>query len=227
MNLLSILLDLIVVAIIILFTFISAKRGFVRTLIEIVGFVLVILFVNAVSQPLADFTYNKAVEPAIVNSTQGMTSGNVSEVADKVFENVPTLLQKALNNGNVYENLKASISENIDNGVQTAVSKASQNVIKPVVSGILSMIYSILIMIILLFVVGILARVINKLFSFSFIGVANRILGGILGAFKGVGVAILVCTIITLTVSLTGGFLIFRAQIIENSVLFKIMTLSI
>ena len=66
----SFILDLIVIAIIIVFALISAKKGFVRTIIEIVGFVLVILFANNVSPVLSNVTYDKLIEPAIIESIE-------------------------------------------------------------------------------------------------------------------------------------------------------------
>lgn len=219
----SVILDLLVLLIIVLFIFLSAKKGFVRTLIEIVGFVLVILLANAISRPLADITYDKAVEPAIVKSVEGIASKDIAEVSDKVYHNVPSLLQNVLNEGNVYNNLKASLSENIDNGVETAVVNASKKVLKPVAASVLSMIFSILITIILLFVVGIIAKLVNKLFSFSFVGTANKVLGGVLGIVKGTGVASIVCTVLAVAVSLTGGFFIFKPDVIEKTFLFKML----
>ena len=70
-----IILDLIVIAVIFIFILVSAKKGFVRSLIEIVGFVLVIMLSNTVSTPLANITYDKFIEPSIIESSQKLTDG--------------------------------------------------------------------------------------------------------------------------------------------------------
>ena len=76
-------------------------------------------------------------------------------------------------------------------------------------------------MVVLLVVVKFLAKMINRVFSFSIIGKANRLLGGIIGIPKGIIFAILFCMVISLIVSLNNGFLIFTAENIEKTYVFK------
>ena len=74
----SITLDLIVIAIIILMVLISAKRGFVRVAVEAVGFVAAIILSLSLSTTLADVTYQKAIEPAILSSVENATAETTS-----------------------------------------------------------------------------------------------------------------------------------------------------
>lgn len=220
---LSIILDLIVVAIIVIFALISAKRGFVRTLIELVGFVLVIILANSISTPLANLTYDKAVEPAIIKSVESMQleSGNIEADA------LPAIIQNVMGE-DVIADFQQKLTQNINSGINTAVTNASQTVVKPLVTNILSMIYVITISVVLLFVVGILANLINKLFSFSVVGRVNSSLGAVLGAVKGIIISMVVCTLIALIVSLTeNGFLIFTEDAINNSYIFKLLCLKL
>ena len=62
------LLDLIVIAIIAAVALISAKRGFVRVVIELAGFIAAIFISFTISTPLANLTYDKIIEPPIVSS---------------------------------------------------------------------------------------------------------------------------------------------------------------
>ena len=61
------LLDLIVLAIIAAVALISARRGFVRVAIELVGFIAAIFITFTISTPLASLTYDKIIEPPIVS----------------------------------------------------------------------------------------------------------------------------------------------------------------
>lgn len=218
----GIILDLIVIAIVALFAFLSAKRGFVRTLIEIVGFVIVVLLANAVSGPLADYTYDKTVEPTLVKSVSGVVSESTSSISINM-DSLPGIVKNTIGT-DVLTNFENSISDNLSSGAESAVASASQTIIKPVVSGILSMIYILIISIVLLFVVKILARIINKMFSFSIIGKANSILGGVLGIAKGLVIAFIFCTLVALIVSFTeNGFAIFTDTAINESHIFKLL----
>ena len=73
----SVVLDIIVLAIILVTVFLSAKRGFVRVLIELVGFVAAVFISFTISTPLADMTYDKIIEPPIVASVGDVTGDSV------------------------------------------------------------------------------------------------------------------------------------------------------
>ena len=78
MTLQSFLLDLILALIIGVSVFLSAKRGFVRTFVEAVGFIAAAILVFTVCTPLANATYDKIIEPPILKM--------VSEEVNKNFE---------------------------------------------------------------------------------------------------------------------------------------------
>ncbi len=222
----SFVLDLIVLAIIAVFALLSAKKGFVRTIIEIVGFVVVILLANNISPAISDYTYDKLVEPAIVSSIENMQVGD--NLTNLSVDNMPSLVGKILGSNFDIAAFQTSINENISSGIKDAVTSASQTVVKPVVTGIFDLIFTLIITIVLLAVVNFVAKLINKLFSFSLVGKANKILGAILGIIKGVVVSAIICTIISLIVPLTKeGFLIFTQTNIDSSLIFKLLSFKI
>lgn len=222
----SFVLDLIVLAIIAVFALLSAKKGFVRTIIEIVGFVLVILLANNLSPQISDYTYDKLVEPAIVSSAENMQVGE--SVMNLSLDNMPSLVSKILGSNFDISGFQSIINENINNGVKSAVASASQTVVKPIVTGIFDLIFTLIITVVLLAVVNFIAKLVNKLFSFSLVGKANKILGAILGIIKGVVISAIICTIISLIVPLTKeGFWIFTQSNIDSSLIFKLLSFKI
>ena len=76
------LLDLIVIAIIAAVALISARRGFVRVVIELAGFIAAILITLTISTPLASLTYDKIIEPPIVSSVSKATGDSVTQITD-------------------------------------------------------------------------------------------------------------------------------------------------
>lgn len=222
----SIILDLIVLAIIIITVLISAKRGFVRTTVELVGFIAAVFISFTISTPLADTTYDKIIEPSVVSSVASAAdtaADNSAATVDNFWNKLPEWIKNGVEKAGISkDSLNGSISENIGNGALSAAESASQSVIKPAVTSILSLIYQTIILIVLLALVKPLAKLINKLFSFSVIGTANRILGGAVGIPKGIIYAVAFCLIITLIVSFTNnGFLIFNDETMEQSVFFS------
>ena len=222
----SIILDLIVIAIIILMVLISAKRGFVRVAVEAVGFVAAIILSLSLSTTLADVTYQKAIEPAILSSVENATAETTSSAADDAWNSLPELITKNADKfGISKDSITNDITEDIGNSATEIVTSISQNTIKPMAVGILKTLYSVILMLVLMIAVKFLARVINKLFSFSLVGKVNKALGGTFGAIKGIIIAWVFCAVISLLVSLTkNGIWIFNAENIENTIIFKILT---
>lgn len=223
----SIILDLIVLAIIVITVLMSAKRGFVRTLIELLGFIAAVFISFTISTPLANSTYDKIIEPSIlstVTSTVDTAADNSAAAAvDSFWNEIPGWIKGGIEKAGISkESLDGSITSNIGNGVQSAVESASQNVIKPAVTSTLALIYQVISLIVLMALVKPLAKLINKLFSFSVIGTANRVLGGVVGVPKGIIYAVAFCLLITLAASFTAnGFLIFTGETMEKSLFFS------
>lgn len=219
----SIIIDLIVAAVILITVLISARRGFVRTVAEVAGFIAAVFITFTISTPLGNITYDKIIEPPIVSSVSSAAGDSVSETVDTAWNSLPEFVKSNSEKlGFSKEDIDKSIADNIGGGTETAVKAASQNTVKPMVVKLLSLIYSVFILIVLLLLVKLLARFINRLFSFSIMGRLNRILGGVLGIPKGIIIAIAFCLIISLIVSFTkGGFLIFTENAIKDSWFFS------
>lgn len=223
----GIILDLIVLAIIGLTVYLSARHGFVRTVIELAGFIAALVISFTISTPLAGATYDKIIEPPIISSVtssvDSVTADTASKTAEEMWNKIPEWMKGGAEKlGISKESIDKSISDNVGDGLEGTVVSVSQNVIKPVVARSLALVYLVVSIIILLLLVKPLAKLINKLFSFSIIGTANRVLGGILGIPKGIIIAVVFCLAITLITSFTvNGFLIFTVEAMEKSWFFS------
>lgn len=219
----SIVLDLLVVAIIILTVVMSAKRGFVRVIIELAGFIAAVFITFTISTPLGNITYDKIIEPPALNAVEDITVDSASVSDETLWEAMPEFVR---NNAEKIGISKAAIEETLDNNAGSsakAIAKTvSQDVVKPVVAELLAMIYSVIIFILLLVAVKFLAKFLNRVFSFSIIGSLNRALGGIVGIPKGIIIALLFCLIVRLiTMFSSEGFLFFSNDVIEKTFIFK------
>ncbi|MBR6533063.1 MAG: CvpA family protein [Clostridia bacterium] len=220
------IIDLILIGIIAIIALVSAKKGFVRTVVEVVGFIAAVLIAFTVSKPLADVTYEKMVEPAIVNSVSDSAEQSTINTVDTVWESLPQFVtDNAANFGISKEVLEESISKGAENNAQTILTDISRNVIKPLVTNILKTVYAVLLIILLSFIVKLLAKLLNKVFSFSVVGKLNKTLGGILGILKGIAIALIICEAVLLIVSFTeNGIWILNNANIEKTILFKFLT---
>lgn len=219
----SIILDLIVLAIIVLTVVMSARRGFVRVIIELAGFIAAIFITFTISTPLGNITYDKIIEPPALNAVEDITVDSASVSVETLWRSMPKFVQ---DNAEKLGISKAAIEKTLNNNAGSsakAVAKTvSQEVVKPVVSELLALIYSVIVFILLLIAVKFLAKFLNRIFSFSVIGTLNRVLGGIVGIPKGIIIAILFCLIVALITMFTSeGFLFFSKDVIDKTVIFK------
>ncbi|MBR7132321.1 MAG: CvpA family protein [Clostridia bacterium] len=223
----KLILDLIIALIVLFFVITSAKKGFVKVVVEAVGFIAAIILVFTISTPLAVATYDKIIEPAMVSAVEKNAEESAGETAEhEAWNAIPDfLIKNAQKLGISSEEFASVMEENMVEGSVAAVRAASQRVVRPVAIKILGLIYSIILIIVLLILVKLIAKIINGLFSFSIVGKANRALGAAVGFLKGVVFAVVFCMAVSLLVSLTkGGFLIFTQENIDSSYIFKAIT---
>ncbi len=220
----SILIDLIIVAIILIVTLISAKQGFVRTLISVVGFVAAVIIAFNVSGPLANTTYDKYIEPALVDTVSQSINDTANATADQIWQGLPPFLTNNAEKFNISkDSLDGLITKN--GNVSDTVGNVSQTAVKPILTEIIKTLYAVILIVVLLFAVKLLAKFLNKLFSFSLVGKLNTALGGVIGLIKGTVIAVIVCEIIILLISITpNGIWIFNNQNIASTVIFKFLS---
>ncbi|MBQ8203857.1 MAG: CvpA family protein [Clostridia bacterium] len=226
----SIILDVIILAIVLLSVLLSAKRGFVKSIIEVAGFVAAIILAISVSGPLAEFTYDKVIEPSVIKiveesaaASDEHTEGNIEAVADNIWNALPEFVRNnSVNSGINQDTFVDKIEIDTTDTVASMAQKASQTIARPIVTKMFSAFYAVVLMVVLLVIVKFIAKIVNPLFNFSIIGKLNRTLGGVLGLVKGILVSVVFCVAVSLIVSFTGnGFLCFTPEAIENSVIFS------
>lgn len=210
------ILDLVVLAIIVLFIIISVKKGFVKTLVEFVGLLLAVYFSITLSGPLANFVYEKAVEPsvsaAITTAIENAEASAESTVKESVYNSLPSFVSN-----------KIDLSD-FEIGVgDAAANEICANVVKPLAISFFKAIFTLLLFIILNIAVKFLAKIINKIFSFKLLGTLNRVLGGVLGLVKGIIFAVIFVIVTEIIISLTGGFFIFTQAAVDSSVIFSLV----
>lgn len=229
MSISSIVLDLIIVFIVVLFAALSAKKGFVRTFIEVVGFVAAITLAFNFSTIASDFIYDKAIEPSVFKTVTQITQPTevvIEDTVDKVFDKMPDFITESkffnLSKTDAVNSVKQDAAS--QNGESVLASSISNNVVKPPVVKLLSLILSAVFIFVFLFLVKILAKFINKIFSFSIVGGLNKFLGALIGIVKGIAVSLIFCLAVSLILSFTkNGFLIFNYENINSSYLFKFL----
>lgn len=213
----GVILDCILVFVIIFFAIVSAKRGFLKTIIEIVGFFAAIWIAFSFSTPLANFTYETFIE----NKVNESVSDKLNESKTDFKESAEKCLPDFILNGAKMLRVDFN-SVNTSGGVDETAKSVSDTVARPVIISIIRFIYSGIIFAIVTFLVRLFARTTRIVSKIPIVGGLNRFLGGIIGIIKGLLIAFVFCFIISNIVALTdNGFLIFTKEAINSSSVFK------
>lgn len=221
----SYIIDIIIILVVLLFVFLSAKKGFVRSIVEVVGFIAAIIIAFTFSSPIADIVYDKMVEPTVVKNVESVVV-DVANETDTAIDTVWGKMPDFITENNYYSISKEKVTSDIqvhsENSTNSLAKNISLSLVKPVTTRILTGVISIVMVTVLLFIVRFVAKPINKLFTFSVVGDINKVLGGLLGLVKGLAIVIVFCLIISLILSFSkNGFLFFTNDIIEDTILFK------
>lgn len=211
-------IDLIIAAIILTVIFLSAKRGFVRIVIETIGFVLVLLISFTIHTPLANLTYDKMIMPAIEEAVADTKDATQEEMTDTVWEKLPSYVKdNSLSPGVSREALSKAVEKSFSAGEKTATD-LSESLIRPTAVQVLSVFYAMILMSVLMIIVRLIAKAVNRAVSFRLAGKINTVLGGVIGVVRGAVAAILFCLGLSLLLSFNkDGIWIFTPEALDQS----------
>lgn len=223
-----IIIDLLVVAVVLLYIFLGTKRGFARGFIEVVGFFAALYLAFFISTPVANFTYDHLIGPSIEHKTEAtMEKLNYPTItADVIWQSLPKFVtNSAENKGIQRDKINAELTEKVNqyqNDRNKTVAATVETVVKPVILPLIKTIIAGVLFIVLIILVKILARLVGTVAKLPVIHKIDGFLGGISGLFKGLLIAVILCIIISTVVEYSkNGLLIFTKENVQNTVIFK------
>ena len=224
-------LDVFVVLIVLFYMFICARRGFVRTMVEVVGFFLAFSLSFAVGGLAANAVYDHIVCPSIVEKTVESVGDQVQGNADLTTQQVWAALPKTVtvaaeNFGITAQSVSGAVHDQIQAGgsVQQIVQRSVETVARPIIVPLIKTIIGTVLLFIFMFAVKLLAKTVGRVFRLPILRQVDSILGIVLGLIKGLLIAAILCIIISTVVGLTpNGFWCFTKENIEASAIFRLL----
>ncbi len=225
----SIVLDAVVLIIILIVTFITMKRGFVKSIIGLVSLVLTLVIVSACSKPIATIIYDSIIDKPVQNSIVKQLDENDqknNEAVNSVWDSLPKFLTNAAENSGITTESIGTIIKSENDNAEIAYN-FSQNVIRPTAISVTTFAVNIILFIVLTILFRLLSKVICKLFKAPVLKQVNKALGLVLGVLKGIVIASLVCVVVSYIVSFSKSDYVFlNSEVINNTIVFsKLSTL--
>lgn len=181
--------DIIIVAVIVLFTVIGVKRGLAKTLLNLAGLLITAISAYYLSSFLSQLIYDSFIKQTVINNIQQMIEQNGIDYAfSNCLEAVPQWINGILSF--IMGIFGVSLSEYqsqlaLSSNFSTSASQAVENILAPVVTSVFGMFILIVLFIIILFVVKKLVKLISRVFNIPVIKQINQLLGGIIGLAEG------------------------------------------
>lgn len=216
--------DLVLVVGMVLFIRQGARQGMVKTLAQVIGYILSwgasLLLSIIAAQLVFDAFIKPPVKKSLVSLFTGGSGGESLAVQlEKIMGKIPQPVLQLLG-------IDASSAMQFDMTVSGAAEKLSVEVINqiiaPVVLLFLKALLFVVFFVVLSFVVRRVVGVLGFVNKVPLVGQANALLGGVLGAGKGLVVFSLVSVVLAVAVYLTGGDNpVLNEEVINRSFLYR------
>ena len=214
----SIAIDLTLVVIVVFFAVISARRGFVSSLIGLAGVFLAMIIAFYGSVYISDFVFDKFVGKNVSQNIIKSYNAAADEITDKV--KIPEYIGVYSEKMNI--DIKSELNSAIEKGGENAAPVVVKNIIKPAVLPFIRAAALIVLFFVCCFIFSALARLTKGIRKIPLIGRVNSFLGAILGVAKGVLIVFLICFALSAVLSFSkDGFWIFTPKTLEKSYIYN------
>ncbi|MDF2566913.1 MAG: hypothetical protein K0R90_369 [Oscillospiraceae bacterium] len=228
-----ILIDILVIIVSCGIVYAAYKKGFIRTIISLVGCLVAILLASALSKPVAEFVFDNYIQSSITQSisknlnsslSENNTSEQAAKAADAVFSGLPDFAENYIiaNVGSKQEIID-QIKESKNDGIQSAANSVVRTVIRPLAVMAIKSISFIIIYALLMIAVSFIDRLFKGIKYVPIVGTMNAIMGGVIGIFQAVVFIYIIAILIKFIIGITGNQNgIINESVVESSYIFNI-----
>ena len=191
------IIDIIIVAVILLFTLLGVWRGIARTLLNLVGMIVGMLLSRWLSNGLALWIYAAFIKPSVTASLEEQIMKNgfseavaksLKEAMEHTLEAVPQWLDSIISSvfaplGIRYEDLQNGMFIGKDQA--SSIANAIEEPLSRIIIAVLSMILMVVLFLVIMLIIKMIIRAILRAVHATGLSGINHFFGGILGFAEG------------------------------------------
>ena len=200
----NIVIDIILLAVIVVAVILSAKKGIIVTIFELIAFILAIVLASFTAKPIAEVMYtsffHKTVEKGIYEMMPlNKTNFSNKEKAEMVFENIPEFAKKqAQKNGINVTSIQSELGKIKLDSSKDLYYALEDQVVRPIAVNVLKHIVYFFTAIIYALILMYIAKTAAKTFKKAeTVEKTDMFIGGAVGLLKGLVVVFLLCNLLT------------------------------
>jgi len=215
------LLDLVLLAVLIVFIALGHHRGAIRTAVEFCGLFVAIAAALVLANVAADWMFASLIRGSVINSVQTAITAGAGQTAavqlKKVLDALPGFVLNACDSATISAQATAAIAKGAQDGAVWIVDQA----VGPAVVALLRIVLAVLLAVLFLVLIRMLAKVLDVIAKLPVLHQLNGLLGAVVGAVKGVVVILLALAVLRVAVPMMQNPRVLSQENINQSVLFK------
>ena len=173
--------DGIVIVVLVLFTVIGAKKGFIKAAADLLGGVAAMIAAGMLSTPVAEYIYTKLFAEGVELKVKNAFEVKEMEIGE-FFAELPEFVSRWLNfTGINADTVAQKIAENGDSTAETVV-----NSLAPVFISLINVFVVIILFLLFMIITKAVANLLTGLFHLPLLKEVNGLLGAVLGILLGV-----------------------------------------
>ncbi len=182
------IIDIIAVALIVLITVSSAKKGFMKTLLTLAAFIAAFVGARIAAAPVSEFIYSDYISSLVLEKlNELLPNGSVAGEIDAVIEGILAQFPAALVDIARTYNLLPDFSALSTGTADLTVASIEELYVAPVLTEIAAIITTLVLFVVLSAILRLVVAMINRFFvsdKHKFVKRTNMLLGAVLGFVK-------------------------------------------
>lgn len=193
--------DILLILVFFVMIVVGARKGFVKTILGMIATIAAFIVAYQLSAVLAPVIYDRFISHRVYETIQeklvdASGAGAAARQAAAVFASIPTAVLNmagsiGIDTGGIVQKVNA-----LDNQGANIAIELEKSVAAPIITAVAHAILFVVLLILSYILLMIVVRLIDKFFKLPLLNTANRLLGGVLGAFKGIIFVFLLCIIL-------------------------------
>jgi uncharacterized membrane protein required for colicin V production len=200
-------IDIVLIIIVLLAAFISARKGFIWSVLNLGAILLSSILSKLCASPVSHFFYDQFLHTRIMGELDrilpaGSVSGQIGESIESVLNEFPVPITAIAKQYGLFPDFSGGTQVLTVEGIE-------QDYIVPIVTGVLTIIASVLLFVVFSAILKIVAGTINHTLSdkdkHRFVSRTNTLIGAAFGLLKGILLAAIVCVLLNLIAPVLGN----------------------
>ena len=198
-------LDGVVILIMVLAIAFGYRRGFIRSIVQLVGLVAAFLLAFSFSETVSPYVYdsfiNESLHETVSQALQAEGSSTAADRLDAAVEKLPAVVGDMISGNPQAQNMIESLGEKADATAAQLADTLVTDIIRPIVVAVLRFVAFLVLFFVLLLLVKLLSGLVKPITKLPLIRQADGLLGACVGVLKGALFVVIAVTVMQLLAS--------------------------